>query len=169
MPDLASGRTMGLRMPRFKLKGTLERSAAADLWKHTLSRIPSSYGRLSYLASLRDPNSGIYRHHGLTAVFGRDDSARALRESHERAFMEWLALDLEVKTADLRDYVVGLEDPPEVVLKYLAVSARNEFQLPDSAPEPERYLFHRDFETAVNLLTRGFGGGWSGPKSSPRA
>ena len=146
-------------MPRFKLKGALERSAAADLWKHTLSGIPTAYGRLSYLTSLRDANSGIYRHHGLTAVFGREDSARALRESHEQAFMEWLELDLEAKTADLRDYITGLEDAPDVVLKYLASSARNEFQLPESARRAERHLFHRDFETAVTLLRYGFGGG----------
>ena len=64
-------------MPRFKVKGALERSAAEDLWRHTLSRIPTLFGRIAYLASLRDPNSGIYRHHGLSAVFGRDESSNA--------------------------------------------------------------------------------------------
>lgn len=145
------------RMPRFKLKGTLERSASADLWKQTLSRIPTAYGRLAYLVSLRDPNSGIYRHHGLAAVFGRDESARALRESHEQAFLEWLQLDLASKTADLRKYVDALEEDHALVLKYLASTARNELQLPECARQGDRLLFHRDFETAVALLTSGFG------------
>jgi hypothetical protein len=139
-------------MPRFKLKGTLERSASADLWKHTLSRIPTVYGRLAYLVSLRDANSGIYRHHGLAAVFGRDDSARALRESHEQTFVDWLKLDLESKIADLRQYIEGLDDAPPLVLNYLGNSAKNEFQLPESTREADRRLFHRDFETAVAVL-----------------
>lgn len=144
-------------MPRFKLKGTLERSAAADLWKHTLSRIPSAYGRLAYLVSLRDPNSGVYRHHGLSSVFGRDESARALCASHERALLDWLKLDLESKTVDLRNYIDGLDEDRDVVLQYLARSAKNEFQLPDGARRADRLLFHRDFETAVALLRNGFG------------
>ena len=147
------------RMPRFKLKGALERSASADLWKHTLSRIPTAYGRLTYLVSLRDPNSGIYRHHGLAAVFGRDESIRALRESHDRAFREWLMLDLELKTADLQEYIAGLDDDPDVVLKYLASTAHNEFQLPESARAADRLLFHRDFETAVSLIRNGLDAG----------
>jgi hypothetical protein len=146
-------------MPRFKLKGALERSASADLWKQTLSRIPTAYGRLTYLVSLRDPNSGVYRHHGLSAVFGRDESVRALRESHEQAFLEWLTLDLELKTTDLREYINGLEEDREVVLRYLARSARSEFQLPDSARASEKLLFHRDLETAVALIRSGFGEG----------
>jgi len=147
------------RMPRFKLKGALEGSASADLWKRTLSRVPTAYGRLTYLVSLRDPNSGLYRHHGLAAVFGREDSTRALWKSHEQAFLEWLALDLEAKTADLREYIEGLDEDREVVLRHLASSARNEFQLPDSARASERRLFHRDFETAVALLRSDFDGG----------
>jgi len=71
-------------MRRFKPKGVLERSAAADLWKHTLSRIPTAYGRLMYLGSLRDPNSGIYRHHGLSAAFGREESGRLFSKATRR-------------------------------------------------------------------------------------
>jgi len=156
------------RVPRFKLKGALEQSAAADLWTQTLSRIPTAYGRLTYLASLRDPNSGVYRHHGLSAIYGRDESARALRESHEQAFAEWLKLDLETKTADLREYASGLEDPPAVVLKYLATTAMSEFQLPDNARAMERKLFHRDFEMVVELLRHASGGHSNGRGSSPR-
>jgi hypothetical protein len=142
------------KVPRFKIKGVLERSASADLWRRTLTGIPTAYGRLAYLASLRDQNSGVYRHHGLAATFGRDESTRALRESHERCFMEWLNLDLEAKTADLRDYVSSLEDPPAVVLEYLGSAARNEFHLPDSALPMERELFHRDFDAAAEFVTR---------------
>src|SRR5712691_10477786 len=96
-------------MPRFRSKGVLERTALADLWKHTLSQIPTVYGRLAYLASLRDPNSGAYRHHGLSAAFGREESGKALKQSHEGIFSEWLNLALAEKSGDLGNYLRDLD------------------------------------------------------------
>src|ERR1700687_6207427 len=106
-------------MPRFRPKGMLERNALADLWKHTLSQIPSIYGRLVYLASLRDPNSGAYRHHGLTSAFGREGGVAALRKSHDETFLEWLNLPLSAKNADFRTYFEGVEESPRAVVTYL--------------------------------------------------
>src|SRR6202171_603321 len=115
-----NGERRNRKMPRFKLKGMLERNALADLWKHTLSQIPSTYGRVVYLASLRDANSGIYRHHGLSAAFGREESLSALRKSHEDAFREWLNLPLPDKSADLVAYFQSLDENPRQVVTYLA-------------------------------------------------
>jgi hypothetical protein len=88
-------------MPQFRPKPMLERSATADLFKNTLARIPTVFGRLAYLASLRDANSGIYSHHGLAAIFGRDESRKALSQSHQAVFQEWLNLALREKKEDL--------------------------------------------------------------------
>src|SRR4051812_48038834 len=97
-------------MPRFRLKGSLNQDAVADLWKHTLSRIPTVFGQIAYLASLRDTNSGVYKHHGLAAAFGRDESIRALRESHETSFQQWLEMPLADRSQDLRSYLQSLEE-----------------------------------------------------------
>ncbi len=94
---------------------------------------------------------------------------RALRESHERCFLDWLAMDLEAKTADLGEFIRGLDDPADVVLKYLAATARSEYQLPDSALAMERELFHRDFETAAALVSRDLGEDLDGRESSQPA
>jgi hypothetical protein len=141
-------------MPRFKLKGMLERDALADLWKHTLSQIPSVYGRLAYLASLRDPNSGAYRHHGLSAAFGREQSSYALRTSHEQTFLEWLNLSLAAKHKDFRAYFqsVSLDESPQSVIRYLARGARYITQAPDSAGPAQRRQFHMEMETLLELL-----------------
>src|SRR6266852_4666907 len=106
-------------MPRVKGRGALERSALADLFKHTLCRIPTQFGRLVYLASLRDSNSGVYRHHGLSTTFGRQESIQALTESHERVFQDWLRMSLEDKHQDLGEYFVGLEDAPDSVIRHM--------------------------------------------------
>src|SRR6266851_1649145 len=86
----------------------LDRSAVADLWKHTLSNIPTLYGRLVYLGSLMEPDSGRYRHHGLATIFGRNESHAALRGSHLEIFVEWLSLPLAERHADLLEYLKSL-------------------------------------------------------------
>ena len=85
-----------------------ERGASADLWRHSLSRIPSSFGRLVYLSSLRNNNSGRYEHHGLALMFGEDDTHETLAESHQRTFSEWLNYGLEHQKADLDFYLSSL-------------------------------------------------------------
>ena len=154
-------------VPRFKIKGVLERSAVDDLWKHTLSRISTAFGRLIYLASLRDPNSGIYRHHGLSAAFGRDESGKALKESHERTFAEWLNLSLAEKHRDLVEYLSTLEDPRPVVVEHWMRSKAYRLQAPAAAREMERELFFRDLEALLETLRNDSVGAARVQESSP--
>ena len=139
-------------MPRFKPKGMLDQSALADLWKHTLSGISSVYGRLAYLSSLRDPNSGHYRHHGLSTAFGREESTEALRQSHEQVFREWLKLPLAAKSSDLREYLAGAEEKPGVVAGNWLKTSYYETLPPDRATRPQRAQFRQELETLLQLL-----------------
>ena len=155
-------------MPRFKLKGMLERNALADLWKHTLSQIPSTYGRLVYPGSQRDPNSGSYRHHGLSAAFGREESTGALRKSHEETFLEWLKLPLAAKSADLRTHFQNVEESARAVVTYLARCTPYLSQAPDSAGRAQRRQFQMEMETLLELL-RNDSGGERSPNSARSA
>jgi len=154
-------------MPRFR-KNALEGSAEEDLWKRTLSQIPTLYGRLSYLASLRDLNSGIYRHHGLAAMFGREKSNRALRESHEEVFREWLNLLMREKKLDLARHFAGLEDPLSVVVEHMLSSRVYHGQVPASARNMERDLFCTDLEVLLETIRNGLKAGGPGPVASPQ-
>ena len=145
-------------MPRFRLKGTLERNALADLWKHTLSQIPSIYARLVYLSSLRDANSGIYRHHGLSAAFGREESLGALRKSHEDTFGEWLNLPMSAKSADLITHFQNVEENPRQVITYLARATPYLSQVPDSACPAQRRQFKTEMEILLELVKNDSGG-----------
>jgi len=156
-------------MPRFKLKGVLERNALADLWNHTLSGISSVYGRLAYLASLRDPNSGQYRHHGLSTVFGRDDSIAAMRRSHEQIFREWLKLPLSGKTSDLREYLAGLEEKPAVVASNWLQSGYCSTLPPDRATRSQKAQFQQELEILLQLLKNASSAGRSSPGSARSA
>ena len=115
-------------------KSSLERGAAPDLWRHTLSQIPSLFGRLVYLCSLRDRNNGTYEHYGLAQVFGDSEADRVLRESHQQVFASWVCLTLEQQKTDLDLYLSESDRGPAHDPGHLdPVTALPQ---PDSAPRP---------------------------------
>lgn len=155
----------GRKLAKSRSRGALERSALVDLFRHTLSRIPTVWGRLAYLASLRDVNSGAYRHHGLSATYGRDESVAALRESHERVFLEWLTMPLPAKYADLTSYFADLEDSRDSVVKHWLRTRVFRMFTPDLASAAERELFTSEFDLLLEMFTNASAGSLD-PKSS---
>ncbi len=136
---------------------TLLRGAAADLWRHTLSQIPSLFGRLVYLCSLRDQNSGSYQHFGLAHIYGDEDTDRALRASHADTFNEWLCLKLEEQKSDLDLYLTDLEGDRRALLDTWIRLQPYRNLVPSGAREVERELYMADLETILALLRNEYG------------
>ncbi len=138
-------------------KGTLERGVGADLWRNTLSRIPTLFGRLVYLSNLRSPNTGRYEHHGLALVFGvcgESESDRELRKLHKQFFQEWLNLKLVDQVSEIRTYLDSLETGPKVTLEtWFAISPYRNL-VPASSKSMERDLYLSDMEAALEVLRR---------------
>jgi hypothetical protein len=133
-------------------KYDLRQRPSQDLWRRTLSQIPSIFGRLDYLSRLRDPHSGIYRHHGLGQVFGEEEAGRALRESHEASFRDWLALSLEHQRADLALFFSDLLVERQTLIETWLRLGHYRSVLPTSVAGPERTLFLADIETLLLAL-----------------
>lgn len=93
------------------------RSAYDDLLNRSLVRIPSQIGRLIYLASTRDYNSGSYHHEGLGARFSSEAASAALSEAHHQVFRKLATLSLEDLVRDLECYVQGLNDQRSDLLR----------------------------------------------------
>jgi hypothetical protein len=130
----------------------LDRSPASDLWRNTLSQIPSVFGRLVYLSSLRNPNSGRYEHHGLALVFGEEDANKALKKSHLRVFREWLTFNLEEQKADLDLYLAGLyEDKRTVLTNWLDVAPYRNL-MPVTLQTVEKRLYLADLKALLELM-----------------
>jgi hypothetical protein len=144
-------------MNRIEPKGILERGAAPDLWRNTLSQIPSVFGRMVYLCSLRDSNTGEYQHYGLSQHFGEEETDRVLRESHHQAFREWLCYTLEQQKADLDLYLAGLNGNRRSILDTWIRLAPYRSLIPSAAAEVERRLYLTDLETILELLRNEFG------------
>ena len=139
-------------MPRFRPKGMLERNPSADLWKNTLSKIPTLCGRLVYLTELRDPNSGAYRHYGLTQAFGREESGRTLKESHEQVFAGWLKLSLANKSEDLEAHLASLEEESPVVATNWIRTNYAAALIPERTTRAQRSHFLQELGTLLELI-----------------
>ncbi|MEO8126206.1 MAG: hypothetical protein ABI822_03885, partial [Bryobacteraceae bacterium] len=138
-------------------KGALERGVTSDLWRHTLSQIPSCFGRMVYLSSLRAPNTGRYEHHGLAMIFGSAQADKALRKTHTEAFNEWLNYSLEQQKADLDLYLSAQQaDKREVVENWAALAPYRYFP-PASAKDMERNLYLVDLEALLGMLKNDYG------------
>jgi hypothetical protein len=138
-------------------RGILERGASANLWRNTLSGIPSVFGRLVYLSAMRDPNTGRYWHSGLEQVFGEKESDRALRQSHTEAFSEWLCYDLEQQKADLELYLSGLPEKRSRIVETWARLKPYRNLVPTSAVTTQVELYLVDLETLLQLLKNEYG------------
>jgi len=135
----------------------LDHLPASDLWRHTLSQIPSIFGRIVYLSSLRDPNSGEYCHHGLASVFGAQAAHEAMLQSHMESFRTWLDCSLEQQKADLELYVAGLDPEKKKVVETWTVLEPYRSILPASLRAVEKELFLADLEALLSLLRNEFG------------
>jgi hypothetical protein len=138
-------------------KAALDRGPASDLWRNTLSQIPSVFGRLIYLSALRGPNSGVYEHHGLSLVFGPRAANEALRKSHQDTFRTWLTFDLAQQKADLELYLTGLiEQKAAAVDTWLRLHPYRNV-VPLTASGVDRELFLVDFGAVLELLRVEYG------------
>jgi hypothetical protein len=124
------------------------------LWRTTLAQIPSLFGRLVYLSSLRSGNTGQYEHHGLAQVFGDEEADRALMQSHIETFASWLAYSLEQQKADLDLYLSALTSDRAAIVDNWMKGTPYRNLVPFSARQSERDLFGCDFEALLELLRR---------------
>ncbi|MBZ5582296.1 MAG: hypothetical protein LAQ30_08855 [Acidobacteriia bacterium] len=136
-------------MSDYTAKSYEARHPAAELWRETLARIPTLFGRLVYLAALRDAGGG-YAHPALSHMLGRENADRTLRHSHHQIFAQWLALGLEEQKSDLGDFLHEFHAPREA-LHYREL-------VPAGARDAERQLYLTDLETLLELLKFEHGG-----------
>lgn len=125
---------------------------ASDLWRNTLSQIPSHFGQLVYLASLRNSNTGRYEHWGMTQIFGEEETDRALLAAHALAFFRWICLDLKAQRNDLDLYLSGLAlDKRTILVAWLRLAPYRNLTPSTAGPE-ERRLYLSDFSALLALL-----------------
>ncbi len=143
---------------RFAHTSRREHPASDELWVRDLSRIETFYGRLVYLAGLRDPNTGRYEHYGCGPA-ETTAANRSLKGTHEQIFTEWVAYPLEKKMSDIEQYirrhrVTSIER--DLIDAWLRLTPYKNL-VPASIQGPERRKHVSDFEAILGLLKNVYG------------
>jgi hypothetical protein len=119
------------------------RDPAAELWWKILKRIPTHFGQLVTLSTLRDALTGRYAHPQLGQIVGLDITDRVLRHSHHEVFSTWLRLTLAQQHADLDEYL-AVSGTSVDLLPYRDIP-------PSTAHPVECQLYLADLETLLAL------------------
>jgi hypothetical protein len=161
VPDLKEP-PMPLRKGHHASSDTLERACSRDL-----SQIETSYGRLVYLAGLRNLDTGRYEHYGETSIISSaHEASKTLKRIHEQIFTEWVGYPLERKKADIDLYISGIGDVDRVELidAWLRLTPYKNL-VPASIQGPERERHTSDFEAILGLLKNVYGVGSPDPSA----
>ena len=134
-----------------------EREGSDQAWARDLSHITTSYGRLVYLAGLRNSNTGLYEHYGSDAFVGIEAN-KILKRTHEEIFKEWVSYSLERKKTDVEIYIAGIDqvDRAELIDAWLRLTPYKNL-VPASIQGPERRRHVSDFEAILGLLKNVYG------------
>lgn len=116
-----------------------------------LQQIPTLFGRLDYVASLRHPVTGVYEHAVLAQVVNAEELDRLLRHNHRQIFSEWLASNLQDQKDDLTAYLSGNGDTARAA-DHLSRLAGYAGLVPAAAREVERQLYLTDWAILLELL-----------------
>ncbi len=125
---------------------------ADDLWDRTIAVIPSHIGKLAYLSSLRDCNSGRYNHYGLATIYSADESDMALREAHVELFYEWLKKPLSDQKEDLELYFRTVEGELDEILENWKLLEPYRAFIPADADAAGRRLYLDDVAIILDLM-----------------
>jgi hypothetical protein len=135
-----------------------DETPAAELWSRTLVKIPSVFGRLVYLASLRDLHSGRYQHFGFAQRFSESVADQTIRRSHKNVFMDWLCFSLEQQRQDLENYLKSLEGDHAVIVQNWLQWPPFMNWIPVQTKPADQELFRSDLEIILDLIRVDRGG-----------
>lgn len=93
------------------------KDAYNDLLRRSLSKIPGDLGRLVYLASTRDYNTGTYHHDGLAARFQPGAASKALETAHRDIFHKLASYSLKELVEQVQIYLNSSGQGREEILR----------------------------------------------------
>lgn len=135
-----------------------EEASSEALWIRDYTLIETAYGKLVYMAGLRNPNTGRYEHFGFANSPSDLVTSRTLRRIHEAVFRDWVSFSLEKKKADIDLYISGITDVDrsELVDAWLRLTPYRNL-VPASIQGPERQKHVSDLEAILGLMKNVYG------------
>jgi tagatose-1,6-bisphosphate aldolase non-catalytic subunit AgaZ/GatZ len=123
-----------------------------DLANRSLSRISCELGRLIYLASTREYNTGSYYHEGLADRFGLEAAQKALEIAHRQAFYKLSAYSLEDLVEELKRYLASTKENPLECLRAWHKMEPYRIAVPADVDATVARLFTSNLRLALAIL-----------------
>lgn len=123
-----------------------------DFTLTTLAEIPGEFGRLTYMASLRDLSSGRYEHAGLAALYPDEALQQALQACHEQIFERVLEKPLESQEIDLKECLERMPGGVKAALSHWRRMEAYRVLMPEAAPEYLKELFCSNLRALLEIL-----------------
>lgn len=129
------------------------RRVIEDFTSRTLAAIPSDFGRLYYVSSLKDSTSGRYQHEGLMDVYSADSVQEALGQCHEELFSRILETPLPDQEYDLRKCLEAAGDKFWAVVEAWRIDRSFQTMCPEGLPSYLKDLFCSNFGALLAIFS----------------
>jgi len=130
------------------------RRIVEDFTLTTLAGITTLFGRLAYIASLRDLSSGRYEHAGLDAIYPGEAVQQALQLCHEQILERLLETPLENQLEDLRSCLEGMQGGMKAAVPHWLKMEAYRVLLPEGSAAYLKELFCSNAGVLLELLQR---------------
>ena len=117
------------------------RAVIEDFSSQTLAAISSDFGRLYYVSSLKDTDSGRYEHDGLTSLYPESAVQAGLSHCHEELFSRILETPLSDQERDLRACLASAVDKYADVVENWRETRHFREMCPEGLPDYLNDLF----------------------------
>jgi hypothetical protein len=124
---------------------------AKELWRLQLEAIPSLFGRLAYMASLRRPDQRYYDPE-VTSLVGKSLCHQIIQRSYTATIRTWFALTLREKASDLKPYLATLADGTTTIRWRQTWMEFARDVVPTDMNPTERQLFLRMLDSVLELM-----------------
>lgn len=123
-----------------------------DFTLTTLAGISGEFGRLAYMASLRDLSSGRYEHAGLATLYPDEAIQQALEMCHEQIFERVLETSLERQVVDLKECLERMPGGLCTALSHWRRMEAYRVLMPERSPEYLKELFCSNLRALLEIL-----------------
>ena len=117
------------------------RAVIEDFSSRSLAAISTDFGRLYYVSSLRDSESGRYEHDGLKSLYPENAVQAGISHCHEELFSRILETPLREQERDLRECLGSAGDQYWDVVESWLESRYFQQMCPEGLPDYLRDLF----------------------------